>query len=402
MLGWSRWIRRTLRELFGVLECLLRLGFGLGETLLGARLLQLGLGGLLAVAHSTGGSGSGIGGGRSGSGGGSGPGSGGSGGGRGGCGSITFTDRMFPKAERRNGSRADPYARPMSVETDVRPAGPYSLRLSARGGYGRSYRGGLFAVQLAIDGRVERAIAAQRSDGSLRLRAESEQGLERLRFVLAVDDDHSEFLRRYADDELVGRATRLLRGLRPVRSATVAHALLRAVVGQLITSSEARMIEGRVIRRAGCPPTAEALGRFSPAELQRLGLSARKATALVRMCRSLDLERLRDQPDGDALAARLLRERGIGPWSVGVVFMEGLGRFDRGIVRDLALIRLLSAIEGRWVEAEETDALLARYGEWQGIAAAYLLAGWGRDLVPVKATPAEVRHSRLRTRYRAA
>jgi hypothetical protein len=54
------------------------------------------------------------------------------------------------------------------------------------------------------------------------------------------------------------------------------------------------------------------------------------------------------------------------------------------------------------VEAEETDALLARYGEWQGLASVYLLAGWGRGLVPVRATPAQVRQSRIRTRYAAA
>jgi 3-methyladenine DNA glycosylase/8-oxoguanine DNA glycosylase len=289
----------------------------------------------------------------------------------------------------------------MAIYADVRPQGPFSLRLSARGGMGRSYRGGLFSVQLALDGRIERAIAAQRPDGSLRLRAESAEGLEQLRFVLAVDDDHSEFLRRFADDELIGRATRHLRGLRPLRTATVAHALLRAIAGQLITMQEARSIERRVLRRAGVPPTSESLGSFSPAELQRLGLSARKATTLVRMCRTLDLERLRELP-GEAVADRLVRERGIGPWSVGVVFLEGLGRYDRGITRDLGLINLLAAIEGRWVEAEATDELLARYGEWQGLASVYLLAGWSRGLVPVRATPAQVRHSRIRTRYAAA
>jgi 3-methyladenine DNA glycosylase/8-oxoguanine DNA glycosylase len=290
----------------------------------------------------------------------------------------------------------------MPVEADVRPRGPFSLRLSCRWGIpGRSYRDGLFAVQLAIDGHVERGIAAQRSDGSLRLRAESRAGLEQLRFVLALDDDHSEFLRRFADDPLVGRATKHLRGLRPLRTATVAHALLRAVAGQLITMQEARQIERRIVRRTGTPPTSEALARFSPPELQRLGLATRRATALVRMCRTLDLERLRELP-GDGVAERLLRERGIGPWSVGVVFLEGLGRYDRGIARDLGLINLLSAIEGRWVEAEETDALLARYGEWQGLASVYLLAGWGRGLVPVRATPAQIRQSRIRTRYAAA
>jgi DNA-3-methyladenine glycosylase II len=291
----------------------------------------------------------------------------------------------------------------MPVEADLRPRGQFSLRLSCRRSVeGRTFRDGLFSALLAVDGRVERGIAAQRSDGSLRLRAETEEGLERLRFVLAVDDDHSEFLRLYASDPLVGPATRHLRGLRPLRTATVAHALLRALAGQLITSREARSIERRVLRVAGTPPTADALARFSPAELQKLGLSARKAATLVRLCRSVDLERLRDRAlDGNEVADRLLRERGLGPYSIGVVFLEGLGRYDRGINRDLGLVKLLSAIRGRWVEAEETDELLARYGEWQGIASVYLLAGWGRGLVPIQATQAQVRRSRIRTRYAA-
>jgi 3-methyladenine DNA glycosylase/8-oxoguanine DNA glycosylase len=289
----------------------------------------------------------------------------------------------------------------MPVEADVTPRGPFSLRLSARGGVvGRSFRDGLFKVVLDRGGRVEHGIAAQRRDGSLRLRAETPEGLEQLRFVLAVDDDHSEFLRRFADDELIGPATKHLRGLRPLRTATVAHALLRAIAAQLITMQEARQIERRVARAIGVPPTSEALASRAPAELQRLGLSARKAAALVRICRSLDLERLRGL-DGDAVAARLQRERGIGPYSVGVVFIEGLGRYDRGINRDLGLVKLMSLIEGRWVEAEETDDLLARYDEWQGLASVYLLAGWGRGLIPLKATPSEMRLTRLLTRYAA-
>jgi 3-methyladenine DNA glycosylase/8-oxoguanine DNA glycosylase len=289
----------------------------------------------------------------------------------------------------------------MPVEVDLRPRGPFSLRLSCRRSVdGRTFHGGLFSALLAVDGRVERGIAAQRSDGSLRLRAETREGLEQLRFVLAVDDDHSTFLRRFANDDLIGPATKHLRGLRPIRTATVAHALLRAIAGQLITMREARSIERRVTRIAGVPPTTQAVARFAPPELQRLGLSARKAATLVRICRSIDLEGLR-HVDGDSVAARLQRERGIGPYSIGVVFIEGLGRYDRGINRDLGLIKLLSLIEGRWVEAEETDAFLARYEEWQGLASVYLLAAWGRGLLPVKTTPAEIRQSRIRTRYAA-
>ena len=97
------------------------------------------------------------------------------------------------------------------------------------------------------------------------------------------------------------------------------------------------------------------------------------------------------------MAARLLRERGIGPWSVGVVCLEGLGRTERGLVGDLGLIKLLSALEGRWVEADETAALLDRYEDWAGLASLYLLAGFARGLLPlpdasrVRPTPSRIR-----------
>ena len=106
------------------------------------------------------------------------------------------------------------------------------------------------------------------------------------------------------------------------------------------------------------PPLPEHLARFAPAELYRYRIPARKGTALVRICRSFDPERLRGLPP-DAAAARLEQERGIGPYSVGVVWTQGLGRFDRGIVGDLGLLKICSAIEGRWVEPEDTARILA-------------------------------------------
>ena len=105
-------------------------------------------------------------------------------------------------------------------------------------------------------------------------------------------------------------------------------------------------------------PTAADLGRFSPAKLRDLGLGMRRGDALVRLCRSLDLEALKGLPT-EAVAARLERERGLGPWSVGVVCLEGLGRYERGLARDLGLVKLAGALWGRRVEAEETDVLLA-------------------------------------------
>ena len=99
-------------------------------------------------------------------------------------------------------------------------------------------------------------------------------------------------------------------------------------------------------------------------------------------CRAFDLERLKQLPT-DAAAERLGRERGLGPWSVGVVCLEGLGRYERGLARDLGLVKLASALWGRRVEAEEADALLVPYGEWAGLASVYLLAGRRQGLVPL-------------------
>jgi AraC family transcriptional regulator of adaptative response / DNA-3-methyladenine glycosylase II len=231
--------------------------------------------------------------------------------------------------------------------------------------------------------------AAQRTDGTIVVAADSEAGVEHVRFVLGLDDDHSEFLRRFAGDALLGETLRQLRGLRPMRTGTVAQSLLRAVAGQLIQASRAREIERTIIRAATpkhgdlhAPPSAADLARFSPAQLGRLGLGARRASCLIRLCRSFDLERLKSQPSG-AVAARLARERGLGPWSVGIVCIEGLGRFEHGLARDLGLAKLASALWGRWAEPEESDALLEPYGEWAGLASVYLLAGHARGLIPL-------------------
>jgi 3-methyladenine DNA glycosylase/8-oxoguanine DNA glycosylase len=297
----------------------------------------------------------------------------------------------------------------VTIEASLRPRGPYSLALTCRRAHDATRRidgRTLTAVVDAGDG-PEIARAAQRGDGTLELRAETEAGLAQLRFVLACDDDHSEFIRRFADDPLLREAIRHLKGLRPMRTSTVTQALLRAICGQLIEAKRAFAIERNLIRATTeqlnglqAPPRPRHLARFAPAQLYRFGLPSRKATALVRISRTLDVERFRHLP-GAAAETRLLRERGVGPWSIGVVWTEGLGRYDRGIVGDLGLLKLCAAIRGRWVEADDTAELLAPYEEWAGLACVYLLAGWGRGLVPVQLNGPMIRRERVRARYAA-
>ncbi|MCP9485528.1 MAG: hypothetical protein MSC30_06685 [Gaiellaceae bacterium MAG52_C11] len=257
------------------------------------------------------------------------------------------------------------------IEAVVRPVGPYSLRLSAR----------RTVFESGLPGGGVGA-AWQRRDATIALRAPDEAGVALLRFMLALDDDTTEFGRRFRSDQLLGPSIRALSGLRPLRLPTVAQAVLRAICGQLIEARRARAIERAVIRACGEPiPTREAIGRLSPAELRGFGLATHRASTLVRLCRTLELERLRELPI-EAVEARLLRERGFGRWSLGIVALEGLGSYRHGLVGDLSLVKLCSALRGRWVELAETAELLAPYEEWAGLAGVYLLAGWRRGLVP--------------------
>jgi 3-methyladenine DNA glycosylase/8-oxoguanine DNA glycosylase len=275
----------------------------------------------------------------------------------------------------------------LTVTARIRPAGPYSLSLTAQGASDatRVWRDG---VLRAVVGE-EQALATQLRDGTVVVRGPSESSVERLRWLLALDDDHSEFLKRFKNDTLLRGPISHLQGKRVLRVGTVAQSLLRALCGQLIEAWRARAMEKRIIRSIStevgdlhAPPDCATLARCSPAELRALGLHARRGATLARLCRSIELERLKDHPSS-VVAERLLRERGIGAWSVGVICLEGLGRREYGLVGDLGLVKLHAALEGRWVEGHETAALLEPYGEWAGLASVYLMAGFARGLVPV-------------------
>ena len=257
------------------------------------------------------------------------------------------------------------------VEDVVTPNGPYRLRLMARSG---TWCG-------ALPGGLE-ARAWQHPDGRVVVHAPDEPSLATARFMLALDDDTSEFHARFARDPLIGPSARALVGYRPLRLATVTHAVVRALCGQLVEARRARATERAIARACGdAVVSLEALRLLPPVELRRLGLAQHRATVLARLAAGMDLERLRDLPS-EAMAVRLLRERGIGPWSVGVISLEGLGRYEHGLVGDLSLVKLHAALTGRWVEGSETAELLAPYDDWQGLAGEILLLGWARGLVP--------------------
>jgi 3-methyladenine DNA glycosylase/8-oxoguanine DNA glycosylase len=275
------------------------------------------------------------------------------------------------------------------LAVSLRARGPYSLDASARGDLdvSRSYRGGWLELVLLGAGAPARARVRQRGDGAIEAFVqplgeapiEPEALVAELRFALALDDDHRPFLALARRDPLLADVVGRRAGRRPLRVGSVAHALLRAVCGQLIQAREARRLERAILCRVlpfGVPlrsPSTAELARLAPAQVAATGLAERRATALIRVLRSLDVERLR-AVSPDAAVARLLREPGLGPWSAGVVATYGLGSYAHGLVGDLGLVRLLRALRGGgFADAAETAALLEPYGEWAGLASVHLL-----------------------------
>ena len=255
------------------------------------------------------------------------------------------------------------------VEAVLRATGVYSLRLTA----------GSSAWQARLpEGRW--AAARQLRDGRVVVRASCDAGVDHARFLLALDDDTTEFHRRFAHDPFIGPTVQRLRGMRTRRKATVTHAVIRAISGQLIQASRALAIERAIIRVCGeDPPTRSSLSQLSAARLTSCGLAASRAATLSRLARNIDLEGLRGRDDA---LVRLGHERGVGPWTVGVVSLQGLGRYDAGLVEDLGLVKLVASVRRCWPEPGDTAELLAPYGEWQGLASVFLLQGFKRGLVP--------------------
>ena len=273
----------------------------------------------------------------------------------------------------------------MPLETTIAPVQPYSLALSARmkSDATRFLRDGVLTVAYEVGETPALARIVQKPDGRLDARIESaepDEALAKLRFILAADDDHREFMQRFRDDPLIGNAVKTLRGMRPIRTATVVHSLLKAVCGQLIESKAARLLEARLVRLASpehgelrLPPRRDTFQSFTRADLARHGLVSRKGSALLRLTKELDLERLHGVST-EVAARRIERERGLGPWSAGMICLYGLGRYECGLVGDLGLVKLVSAQRGRWVETEETRELLEPYGEWAGLASIFILS----------------------------
>lgn len=274
-----------------------------------------------------------------------------------------------------------------AVEVDVVPIGPY-----------RMPGGGVDGVLRNRDGVLERllhvgdepvTVRAWVACGAVRFRGEaaSEEvasaGIERMRFALGVDHDLRPFQRAFHRDRLLGPVIRRQPWLRPRRRPEPFEAFAWAVTEQLIDVERAfgiqRALVGRHGPRSPCGrlrdvPSAAAVARLSPAQLDACGLAPKRSIALIRAAREIASGRA-DLARHEPTWERLRTVRNIGPWTLECLAFLGQGRDDQLPAGDLAFIELVgrAAGLGRRATEDEVRAFFEPYAPYQALAGMYAL-----------------------------
>jgi len=123
-------------------------------------------------------------------------------------------------------------------------------------------------------------------------------------------------------------------GLRLSAGADPVEIAMHAVVGQRITSGEARQSWWRFVRRYGepapgplelmAPPRADVVARLGRDDLLGIGLDLHRSRSLVALAREADRLRTTSN-DVERVSARLRTLPGIGPWTIALVRHHAFG-----------------------------------------------------------------------------
>jgi DNA-3-methyladenine glycosylase II len=208
--------------------------------------------------------------------------------------------------------------------------------------------------------------------------------------------DVNPFYKRVESDPVLSRLAAHFRGMRIPQAPTVFETVVSAILEQQVNLTFAHQVKKALIetygahvefegRRYNTFPEPAALAITTPRQLRRIQISGPKARYIISLARltldgTVDLEGLRDLEP--ALAhAKLLEQKGVGPWTAQYVGLRALGHLDCLPAADVGLQRAIRDFYGlrKLPTAQRVEKLGARWAGWRSYATFYLWLTYWED-----------------------
>ncbi|MGA2387068.1 MAG: DNA-3-methyladenine glycosylase [Candidatus Bathyarchaeia archaeon] len=290
----------------------------------------------------------------------------------------------------------------------VEAAAPFNFDLTAqifRNGDEqiRTFQDGIFRLILKLNdhlilAEVSSVGTTEQPKLAVQLRAnnsltsgDKQKAEEAVRFIFNLDFDLCSFYRNINGDRVMSGIAKQLYGLKNPTTPTVFESLVDSIIEQQISIKVAIALEEKLIKKFGerldigdetyfAFPTPQIIAVASVEEIQRVGLSRRKAeyihgAAELIVAGKLDLEGLKSQENADEIVRKLDAVRGIGVWTAELTMLRGMQRLDMLPADDLGIRRVISTYYcgGKPINASEAREIALRWGRWKGLAAFYLI-----------------------------
>jgi len=208
--------------------------------------------------------------------------------------------------------------------------------------------------------------------------------------------DISPFYAMAEADPVLDRLCAHFRGMRIPQAPTVFETVISAILEQQVNLSFAHQVKKALIdtyggsvefegRRYNAFPEPAALAIVTPRELRRLKISGPKARYMIAISRatldgSLDLDGMRGLEAGLA-HARLMEQKGVGPWTAHYVGLRALGHLDCLPAADVGLRKVVRELYGlrKQPSPARVEQLAARWSGWRSYATFYLWLTYWED-----------------------
>ena len=213
--------------------------------------------------------------------------------------------------------------------------------------------------------------------------------VSRARALLDLDADPVAVDGHLGDDIHLGGRVRATPGIRVPRSVEAAELAVRAVLGQQVSTAAAARTAGLIAERAGAPvvdpaggltrlfPTPGAIAALSARDLRMPATRRRTVQHLAVALAEGELD-LGPGCDRGAARAALSEIPGIGPWTVEMTALRGLGEPDAFPPTDLGVRRGLAELG-----LSGADEVAEAWRPWRAYATAHLWASSEPDIAAV-------------------